>query len=368
MAINLTITTDIQKKFDIIVNAIKQSTTLELIYKSPEYPLILGRSFQRTIDLQQFKPLTKRYKLYKDRKYGVKPILIRTGILYKNYGLGKGFSSQLENANQSIRIIPSKETSWQQRLGRNPLLLDKRGQKELVDLTSKEIGKDNYPPLHPHNIDNGTADEFMWKVYGLGLRGAMRGVIFPSIVWIDQFPEDMAYIHANDFGFTTDPNVLVKYAENTTSIFIEPLSYEPIETPEALAAYFDAIGIDKKLPLPCDSADKYTGQQGTVEMVTGLRRQGYFNAFKISKTKTVMFWLNSMKTKKVHIVRNHLYKHAKVEAENYRIREINGTPINEPLDQFNHMWDAARYGHIAYNNPAHTHTTKKSLSELGIDF
>jgi len=238
----------------------------------------------------------------------------------------------------------------------------------LIMYRGKEVGKDNYPPPHPNNIDNGTADEFMWKVYGLGLRGSMRGVIFPLINWIDEFPSHISHIHANDFGFTTDPNALVKYAEDTTNIYIELLSYEPIETPDALASYFDTIGIDKKLPLPCDSADKYTGQQGTVEMVTGLRKLGYFNAFKISKTKTVMFWLNSMKTKRIHIVRNHLYKHAKVEAENYRIREINGTPINEPLDQFNHMWDAARYGHIAYNNPAHTHTTSKSLSELGIDF
>lgn len=223
-----------------------------------------------------------------------------------------------------------------------------------------EVGPNNYPPPHPSNIDNGTADEFMWKVYGLGLRGAMRGVIFKNIIYIDKFPEDLAYIHANDFGFTTDPNALVKYSEEENNIYIELLSYEPIETPEELASFMEALHIDKSLPLPCDSSDKYTGEnKGTVEMVKGLKKQGY-KAFKISKTKSVMFWLNSMKKKKIHIVRNHLYSYARKEAENYRIKEIDGIPINMPIDKFNHMWDAARYGHIAFNAPAKTYTTDQN--------
>ena len=30
--------------------------------------------------------------------------------------------------------------------------------------------------------------------------------------------------------------------------------------------------------------------------------------------------------------------------ENYKWREINGQHINEPIDKFNHFWDAAGYG------------------------
>ncbi|WP_294733353.1 phage terminase large subunit [uncultured Flavobacterium sp.] len=97
------------------------------------------------------------------------------------------------------------------------------------------ITKTNQPPLHPTNITNQTSDEFMWKVYGLGLRGAMEGVIFPYVEWIDKFPKEKAPIYANDFGFTTDPNAFVKYAEDEYNIWIELLCYEPIETPEDLS-------------------------------------------------------------------------------------------------------------------------------------
>lgn len=217
----------------------------------------------------------------------------------------------------------------------------------------------NQPPPHPTNIQNGTADEFMHKVYGLGLRGAMKGVIFPYVEWIDKFPEDKAPIYPNDFGFTTDPNALGKYAEDEYNIWIELLSYEPIETPEALASLLTELGIDpSKDIIPCDSSDKYTGEnKGTVEMVKGLKQQGFINAYKISKTKSLMYWLNSMKTKKIHIVKNHLYKEALKEQQNYRMKEIHGIAINLPIDKFNHMWDMARYGHIAFNSPTQVFTT-----------
>jgi hypothetical protein len=105
----------------------------------------------------------------------------------------------------------------------------------------------------------------------------------------------------------------------------------------------------------CDSSDKYTGEnKGTVEMVSALRKF-QVNASKVSKTKSVMFWLLSMKTKKIHIVKNHLYHQVKKEKENYRLKEINGMAINQPIDSFNHIWDSARYGHMAYNSKSTTY-------------
>lgn len=231
----------------------------------------------------------------------------------------------------------------------------------------KPIDDHNQPPVNRKNARQGTIDVFFWKVFGLGLRGAMKGVVFPSVKYIDEFP-DMAYIYGNDFGFTADPNATVRYAEDDGNIFLELLCYSPVETPEDLDLFFQKIGIDKETPIPCDSSDKYTGEnKGTVEMVKGLRQKGY-KAFKIKKNKSVMFWLLSMKKKKIHIVRNGLYKKAKREQENYRFKEINGIMINQPIDKFNHFWDAARYAHMAYNTKSYSSETEGSLSDLGINY
>lgn len=227
---------------------------------------------------------------------------------------------------------------------------------EGVFYNGEPITEKNQPPLHIRNHNNGTADEFMWKVYGLGLRGAMQGVIFPQVTYIDEFP-DMDYIYANDFGFTNDPNAFGKYTEDESNIYIEPLIYEPLDTAEKLVERFEFLSVERYKQIACDSSDKYTAEnKGTVEMVKELQELGYREAFKISKKKSVMFHLTSMKKKKIHIVKNDytyngipLWKHAKKEQENYKFKEINGIAVNQPEDKYNHIWDMGRYGHMAWN-------------------
>lgn len=223
-----------------------------------------------------------------------------------------------------------------------------------VDLyyNGSPITDKNQPPPHPENVRQGTANEFQWRVFGLGLRGAMAGVIFPQVHWItrEECPTE-GHIYGNDFGFTNDPNALCRYWEDADNIWIEPLSYQPIDAVGELVALFESVGVEDDVPIACDSSDKYTGEnKGTVEMVRGLKEAGYPEAFKISKRKSVMYWLGSMKKKRIHVVKNHLYKHIKKEQENYKFKEVNGIPINQPLDQYNHFWDGSRYGHMAYND------------------
>lgn len=208
----------------------------------------------------------------------------------------------------------------------------------------------NKPPPHPTNIENGTADEFMWRVYGLGLRSASEGIIFKNVEWIDEFPMDIHFDYGMDFGFTSDPTVITKNAEDEHNIWIEVLSYEPMETPEEIHDYAIAKGVDYRKPVTADSSDKFVSQnKGVIEMIKGLQSKTW-NIKAVKKTQSVMFWILSMKRKKVHIVKNEFYSQALKEQENYKMREINGMLINQPVDKFNHMWDSSRYRHMAFNN------------------
>lgn len=211
------------------------------------------------------------------------------------------------------------------------------------------VSDTNQPPPHPENVINGTASLFDWKVYGLGLRGAMQGVIFDNIVWIDEFPDYLGYIGVNDFGFTSDPNSFNKFSETEDCIFVEPLIYEPIETADVLSASIEVHDFDKEAAIVCDSSDKRVSEKnGTVQMVADLKDLGW-DAIKVSKVKSITYWILSMKKKKICIVKNALYPKIKKEAENYKWMEINGILINQPIDKFNHFWDAVRYGHMAWN-------------------
>lgn len=227
------------------------------------------------------------------------------------------------------------------------------GSYEIIDdeifYKGKLVDDINQPPPHEKNIENGTANEFMWKCYGLGLRGAQTGVIFPYVRYISEFPKDLGFMYGNDFGFTNDPNATVKYSETATDIFVELLIYTPIDHPKTLSNSFEALGINKDIPMVCDSSDRHTGEdKDTVRMVRGLQ-DNKFNAFKVSKKKSVVYWLGIMREKRINIVKSKLYDHAKTEQQNYKWKEINGIAINQPIDKHNHFWDATRYCTMVWN-------------------
>jgi len=225
------------------------------------------------------------------------------------------------------------------------------GSYEVVNNTlmyrSNAISESNFPPPHPDNIESGTADEFMWKVYGLGIRGAMKGVIFTNVKYIEKFP-NIAHTYGLDFGFTVDPTALVKYAEDERNIYLELLSYAPMESPYIIHDYMEEIGIEKNVPITADSSDKHTNDRGSYEMVSELFNMGW-SISKVSKTGSVMMWIGVMKQKRIHIVKNHFYHDFKKEQENYRLKEINGIAINQPIDKFNHAWDAGRYAKMSHD-------------------
>lgn len=207
----------------------------------------------------------------------------------------------------------------------NPFL-DERIRKEILA----------YEPTS-ENIKNGTADDYMWKVYGLGQRASAKGLIFQNVTWIDEFPA-INYGYGLDYGFTNDPTCLTKVGTQGNNLYLECLSYEPIDNSFAISDMFKNINVDKRISITADSADKYND----AEMCKELRDLGW-KVNKVDKGKGILWRIGLMKKYKINIVRN---VNAKREQENYKWREINGISINEPLDKFNHFWDSAGYGFL----------------------
>jgi phage terminase large subunit len=210
----------------------------------------------------------------------------------------------------------------------------------------------NHPPIHKENVAKGTANLYRYKVYNRGIRGAMDGLIFENVVYDEDFP-DVGHFYTIDFGYVVDPTVICKYAETETDIYTQPLSYSPMADADTLSAYLEAIKIPKNAVLICDSADKFSDEKGTVNMVSDLKRLGWTNVKKVSKVKTIVYWISFMQKKKIHIVSSsdELNKAARIEQQNYMWKKIDGTSINQPVANYNHFWDSTRYGTMSYNKP-----------------
>lgn len=182
------------------------------------------------------------------------------------------------------------------------------------------------------NRKNGTVDKYMWEVYGLGLRSARVGLIFPDVTWIDKFPENVDHVvYGMDFGYTNHPSCIGRATVIGNDLFAECLLYQPTEDYSVLKPMYDVlVGHDPHCW--ADSADP--------GMIANFRRDGY-NVFGVKKFPGSVKWgIDKLKGMNIHLVRNN---DVRKEQENYAWMEIHGILLNEPVDAYNHFFDQLRY-------------------------
>ena len=204
----------------------------------------------------------------------------------------------------------------------------------LDDLQLKE---DKRRP-HIENLSNKTANKFEFMVYGMGVRAAREGVVFPDVTWIDKLPDAEQYYYGLDFGFTVDPTCLVKACIKEKKMYAQKLIYKPIKDSSLLAEVLTNLGITDEDIIIADSSD--IGGSSTNGFIYDLRCEGFTvigakkgkgsiveGIAKINKFDIYLVWDNDVQE----------------EQENYMYNEINGIKTNTPIDKWNHFWDALRY-------------------------
>ena len=97
------------------------------------------------------------------------------------------------------------------------------------------------------------ADENLWKVFGLGLRGTSSETIYTHWKECESFPQCDQVALGLDFGFN-HPNVLVKVGELDGKHYVEELIYETKLTTDDLIYLIKSLGITDNIPIYCDSA------------------------------------------------------------------------------------------------------------------
>lgn len=192
-----------------------------------------------------------------------------------------------------------------------------------------------YEPT-PANIEAGTADDYMWKVYGQGLRASMQGLVYPNVTWIDEFPANIERItYGMDFGYTNSPTAIVKVGKEGQELYVQKLFYAPTDNAAGLAEAIRQLNIGDG-HLWADSADP--------GMISDLRLKG-IKLFAVNKFPgSIKYGIDLLKQHHLHAVRD---ADLGREFNNYKWREIGGVRLNEPIDDFNHALDAARYAALS---------------------
>lgn len=178
------------------------------------------------------------------------------------------------------------------------------------------------------------SDDYLAKVYKEGKTGQLKGLIFPNVVFIDEFPSDCKKVaYGCDFGFTNDPTTLVKGGVKGDDLYLEGLCYETGLTNPDIAKKLAGLGITKNDEIFADSSEP--------KSIKEIKDLGFNIKPALKGPDSVLFGIQLLKRYKIHIVKNDV--DFRKEAKNYKWKEKDGESLNVPVDKFNHYWDAARY-------------------------
>ena len=89
-------------------------------------------------------------------------------------------------------------------------------------------------------------DDFMWKVYGLGERGAAKELIYTKWQYCEELPGKGEVIHGIDFGFTA-PCALVKVEHYDGCNYVQEILYRSGLSKPELIQQIKALGIKGKI-------------------------------------------------------------------------------------------------------------------------
>lgn len=197
----------------------------------------------------------------------------------------------------------------------------------------KEI--ESYDPSNPENIKRGTADEFRWKVYGLGERANREGLVFPKVTWIDEFPEDVEEIsYGIDFGEAAQTAIVktgYRFKGGKSDLFLQKLFYFPTENSDMVAQAIKQLGIDKHFW--CDN-----NQPGWVSDLRNVHELPAYVTRKFPGSRE--YWISSIKKYNIHIVKDIDFRK---EQENFSYRVVDGITLSETVKKYDHLWSASGY-------------------------
>ena len=184
------------------------------------------------------------------------------------------------------------------------------------------------------NYKAGTADERKWKIYGLGQRAKIEGVIFEykMIPKIPQWVTTSRY--GLDFGYTNDVTACADVYFHENNVYIDEMFYKTGMLSRDIVKEFKELPVKK---IWCDSADP--------RLIDEIYNAG-INIHPARKPAgSIKAGIDWLKTKNIYITENSL--NTKKEFDNYTYQQDkNGMWLNEPIDAHNHIVDGVRY--VAY--------------------
>ena len=175
------------------------------------------------------------------------------------------------------------------------------------------------------------ADENLWKVYGLGLRGTSAETIYTHWKVCDEFPGNCEEtFYGLDFGFN-NPSVLVKVGTLEGRLYAEEIFYETKLTTNDLTDVIKIYGLSRSCEIYCDAAEPKTIEE--------IKRMGLKA---LPAEKSVYDGIQKVKSMPLFITRNSTNMLKEIKSYKFKT-DKDGKAMDEPVKFNDHALDALRY-------------------------
>lgn len=179
------------------------------------------------------------------------------------------------------------------------------------------------------------ADQNLWNVFGLGLRGKSTELIYNHWKLCDELPNKGERFFGQDFGYNV-PSALIDIELYEGAIYVDEIIYETRLTTEDLIERYKQCGVFKVREIFCDNAEPKTIEE--------LRRAG-FNAKEADKDVTE--GIRKVKSMPLYITRRSANILKEIKGYKWKT-DVNGKVIkdkdrDEPVKFMDHAMDAIRY-------------------------
>lgn len=174
------------------------------------------------------------------------------------------------------------------------------------------------------------ADENLWKVFGLGLRGTSSETIYTHWKTCKEMPGKGEVFYGQDFGYNV-PSALVAVEIYEGAVYVDQVLYETKLTTSDLIERYKSLGISHRDEIFCDSAEpktieelvraKYNAKPADKDVTEGIRKVKGRPLFVTERSIDLIKELKSYKWK----------------------TDKQGKVLDEPVKFNDHACDALRY-------------------------
>lgn len=188
-------------------------------------------------------------------------------------------------------------------------------------------------------------DDEAWRVYGLGKTGAVSDVCIENITIVDKMPRALKRRGLGlDFGYRAHPSALINCGLlNERDVFLDELFYVYRMKTRDMDIFMNAINVPRHRRICADEAEPRS--------IDDLADRGW-NIEGVTKGKhSVLYGLELLNQYNLHVTERSINMINERKKYVYKIDKKTGKVLNEPVDAFNHAWDAARYWAMRYLRP-----------------